>query len=147
MYMRTNRRVWAASAIAAVAALAIGACGGGSSSSTATTTSPTSPSTTPAGAVTTTTITIASNNTVTPKNIIVSRGSIVTFINNDNVPHQMFSNPHPEHTDCPEINQVGFLSPGQTLGTGNMVSARAVCGFHDHGLPDVAGLQGSISIQ
>ncbi len=146
MYMKTNRRVWAASAMAVVAAFAIGACGGGSTSSSSTTTSPTSPSTTPTGAVTTTTITIA-NNTVTPKNIIVARGSIVTFINNDNVPHQMFSNPHPEHTDCPEINQVGFLSPGQTLQTGNMITARPVCGFHDHGLPDVAGLQGSISIQ
>ena len=145
MYMSTNRRVWAAGAFAAAAALAMVACGGSGSSSSSSP-SPTSPSTTPAGAVTTSTITI-SNNTVTPKNIIVTRGSQVTFINNDTVPHQMFSNPHPEHTDCPEINQVGFLNPGQTLRTGNMVTNRTVCGFHDHGLPDVAGLQGSITIQ
>ena len=145
MDMSTNRRVWAASVCAAAAALAIGACGGGSSSSTSSS-SPTSPTTTPAGAVTASTITI-SNNIVTPKNIIVARGSQVTFINNDTVSHQMFSNPHPDHTDCPEINQVGFLNPGQTLRTGNMVTNRTVCGFHDHGLPDVAGLQGSITIQ
>ena len=36
------------------------------------------------------------------------------FVNNDSRSHEMFSDPHPEHTDCPEINQVGFLSPGQS---------------------------------
>jgi len=71
----------------------------------------------------------------------------VTFINNDNQSHNMTSDPHPEHTDCPEINSVGFLSGGQQRQTGNMVTNRAVCGFHDHDLPNVAGLQGSISIQ
>jgi len=84
---------------------------------------------------------------VTPKNVKVARGSQVTFINNDTVAHQMFSDPHPEHTDCPEINQVGFLNPGEQRQTGNMITDRSVCGFHDHGLPSVTGLQGSITIQ
>jgi len=83
----------------------------------------------------------------TPKDIIVTRGTQVTFINNDNRSHNMTSNPHPEHTECPEINSVGFLSGGQQRQTGNMVTNRTVCGFHDHDSPDVAGLQGSISIQ
>ena len=94
----------------------------------------------------TTTITIA-NDTASPKNIVIARGSQVTFINNDNHSHNMFSDPHPDHTDCPEINQVGFLSAGQRRQTGNMVTNRTVCGFHDHDLPNVAGLQGSITIQ
>jgi plastocyanin len=131
-------------ACAAAAAGAIMACGSSSSSSSSA--GPSSPTTTPAGAVATNTITI-SNSTATPKDIIVARGSQVTFINNDNQSHMMNSDPHPDHTDCPEINQVGFLNAGERRQTGNMTSNRTVCGFHDHNLPNVAGLQGSITIQ
>jgi len=84
---------------------------------------------------------------VTPKNIKVARGSQVTFVNNDNQPHMINSDPHPDHTDCPEINQVGFLNPGESRQTGNMISNRSVCGFHDHNQPTVVALQGSITIQ
>jgi hypothetical protein len=59
----------------------------------------------------------------------------------------MTSDPHPEHTDCVEINQVGVINPGQTKQTGNMTTNRTVCGFHDHDAPAVTGLQGSITIQ
>ena len=129
---------------AAAAAGAIMACGSSSGSSSSA--GPSSPTTPPAGAVATNTITIA-NSTATPKNIVVTRGSQVTFVNNDNQSHMMNSDPHPDHTDCPEINSVGFLNPGQSRQTGNMTSNRTVCGFHDHDLPNVAGLQGSITIQ
>jgi plastocyanin len=115
----------------AAALLVIGGCGSSSSS----------PSTTPAA-----TITITSN-TASPKNVSVPRGSQVNFVNNDNSSHNMASNPHPEHTDCPEINQVGVLNPGQSRQTGNMTTNRTVCGFHDHDHPDVIGLQGTITIQ
>ena len=74
-------------------------------------------------------------------------GTRVTFINNDIRAHDMESNPHPEHTDCPEINQVGFISAGgQPKLTGNL-NTRRTCGFHDHDLPNNTGLQGSIVIQ
>ncbi len=139
-----------AAAFAAAGALAIAACSGSGSSSSSGSSpsapSPTSPTSTPAGAVVTTTITIT-NGVASPKDIIVTRGSQVTFINNDSQPHNMTSDPHPEHTDCPEINSVGVLSVGQTRQTSNMVTTRAVCGFHDHDQPNVAGLQGSITIQ
>jgi len=144
MLSKRSRQICTAAAFAAAAAFGIGACGSSSGSSSSS--GPTSPSTTPSGAVNATTITIT-NSTVNPKNIIVARGSQVTFINNDNQSHNMTSDPHPEHTDCLEINQVGFLSAGQSRQTGNMVTNRAVCGFHDHDLPDVAGLQGSITMQ
>jgi plastocyanin len=82
---------------------------------------------------------------VSPKSVTVPAGTRVTFINNDNVPHDMESDPHPEHTDCPDINQVGFIVPGQIKLTGNLNVVRT-CGFHDHNQPDVTRLQGSIVI-
>lgn len=94
---------------------------------------------------TSTTITIA-NNAACPQNITVARGAQVTFVNQDNAPHEMYSDPHPEHTDCPELNQVGHLEFGQSRASGNLNTAR-VCGFHDHLRPDVAGLKGRITIQ
>jgi plastocyanin len=137
-----------AAVFAAAAALAIAACGGSGSSSSSSPSgpSPTSPTTPPADAVATSTITI-SNGVATPKNVKVARGTQVTFINNDTQSHNMASDPHPEHTDCPEINSVGVLLAGQTRRTDNMTTNRTVCGFHDHDLPNVAGLQGSITIQ
>ena len=121
------------------------ACGGGGSSSNGGGTSPTSPTTPPSNPTATTTITI-SNNAVSPRDIVVKQGSQVTFVNNDSQAHDMESDPHPEHTDCPAIAQAGFLSPGQTRQTGNLTVVR-VCGFHDHNQPSVTALQGSITIQ
>ena len=143
-----NTRVFIAAACTAAALGFAIACGSSSSSpsSTSSGASPTSPTTPPSDAVTGQTITI-SNNTASPKNIRATRGLQVTFINNDTVSHNMTSDPHPEHTDCPEINAVGVIAPGQTKRTDNMVTNRAVCGFHDHDAPNVAGLQGSITIQ
>ena len=123
-------------------ACVLASCGG---SNNAAPTPPATPPATPPGAVATTTITIASN-AVTPKDIIVPLGSQVTFVNNDNRSHDMESNPHPEHTDCPALSQVGFLSPGQTRQSGNLNTAR-ICGFHDHNMAEVTGLQGTITIQ
>jgi plastocyanin len=119
------------------------ACGG-SSGGGSTPTSPTTP-TTPTTPVATTTITI-SNNTVSPQRITVSPGTRVTFVNNDTRTHEMNSDPHPTHGECPAIDDVGFLSPGQSKQTGNLTVART-CGFHDHNQPDTAGLKGQIIVQ
>jgi hypothetical protein len=67
-------------------------------------------------------------------------------MNNDTRTHDMESNPHPEHTDCPAINQAGFLTPGQSKQTGNLNTVRT-CGFHDHDQPSTTNLQGTIVIQ
>ena len=140
--MRAEERMKMTRRFAGGGALAflIAACGGGSTSS-----SNTSPSPTPGGGTSTPTVTIA-NNAVSPKNITVTRGSQVTFVNNDNQSHDMESDPHPIHTDCPEINQVGLLSPGQSRRTGILNIAR-VCGYHDHNRDMVESLQGTITIQ
>ena len=94
---------------------------------------------------TSTTITI-SGGAVCPQNITVPRGTQVTFVNQDSTAHEMNSDPHPEHTDCTEINQVGRLEVGQSRQTGNLNVARR-CGFHDHLRNEVAALRGSITIQ
>ncbi len=122
--------------LACAGAIALLASCGGSSSSGGTTT----PSQMPA-----TTITI-SGGSVSPKTVTVPRGSQVQFVNNDNRSHQVSSDPHPDHTDCPELNQVGFLNVGQSRQTGNLNTARR-CGYHDHDLPNTAALQGTIIIQ
>jgi hypothetical protein len=83
---------------------------------------------------------------VNPKTLQVAVGGRVRFVNNDTVTHMMGSDPHPDHTDCPEINQVGFLLPGQSRETGNLVQPRT-CGFHDHERPDVQALRGTITIR
>lgn len=82
---------------------------------------------------------------VSPKEVTVAPGSRVTFVNNDSRPHDMSSDPHPAHTDCPEIT-VGNLSPGQSLTTQNLNRVRA-CGFHDHNQDSNTSLQGTIRIQ
>ena len=92
-----------------------------------------------------TTITI-SNNAACPQAITVSRGTQVTFVNNDSRAHEMNSDPHPEHTDCPELNQVGHLESGQRRQSGNLNIVRR-CGFHDHINDTNAALKGTITIQ
>jgi plastocyanin len=96
------------------------------------------------GSTNTTTITITSSG-ASPRDITVSAGSRVTFINNDSQPHDMSSNPHPEHTDCPALN-VGFIAAGAQGITLNLTTART-CGFHDHNQPSNTNLMGTIRIQ
>jgi plastocyanin len=92
-----------------------------------------------------TTITITAAG-ASPRNLTVPPGTQITFVNNDSVAHEMFSDPHPEHTDCPEFDSVGRLTPGATRQTQNLTTVR-VCGFHDHINPFVTSLTGSIRIQ
>lgn len=118
---------------------ALAACGGGDS--------PTGPGNTgggspgPSGA----TVTIA-NGRVTPTSVTVAVGQSVTFLNNDSRGHNISSDPHPVHTDCPQINAVNNLGNGQSKLTNAFPSARS-CGFHDHDDPDNGNLRGTIVIQ
>jgi plastocyanin len=136
------KRISIALAAAVFVATAM-ACGGGGSTPTTPTTSTTPPS---GGNPTTATITIGTDGRVSPASVTIAPGGRVTFINNHNQAHDMSSDPHPEHTQCVEINQVGFLTSGQQRTTGNLNTVRT-CGFHDHNLPENTGLQGRIVIQ
>lgn len=130
-----------------LAAAALGAaiaCGGGGSDS------PTSPSPPPTGgggggASDQATITISNAGTVSPATVTIRQGGRVTFVNSDSANHDMASDPHPSHQDCTELNQVGFLTPGQSRTSGNLNTVRT-CGFHDHNNPGSTGLQGRITI-
>jgi plastocyanin len=115
------------------AVLATASCGGGDA--------PNEPSGPPPVQTATIAITSAGAN---PLHIEVTLGTRVRFVNNDNRPHNMASDPHPIHTDCPAINQVGLLQPGQARETGNLVEVRT-CGFHDHDNPTNQSLNGTIT--
>ena len=125
-------------------ALAVASCGGGdspSSPSPSPTPTPT-PTPTPGGSTATITITSAG---VSPKDIVVTRGARVTFVNNDGVGHDMNSNPHPEHTSCPDMN-VGFVAPSQS-GQTQVLNITRTCGYHDHNQPSNGNLQGTVKIE
>jgi plastocyanin len=113
--------------------LGVAGCGGNS---------PSSPST-PGG----TTVTISSSG-VSPSTLTVSPGTRILFVNTDGRSHNMTSDPHPDHNDCPELNAVGFLQPGHSRESGNLNTVRT-CGFHDHDDPPPGGAKwtGRITIR
>ena len=126
-------------ALAAVAlALAVGACGGGGSSS------PSAPSATPPPSGGGLTVTISADG-VKPRSLQVPMGGAVTFVNSDSRTHQMMSDPNPQHNNCPAINDVGTIMPGQSRQTGSFGVSKA-CGFHDHMNPDNTTLQGVLLV-
>ena len=84
----------------------------------------------PSGPTPDITITVTASG-VTPTEVRVAAGGRVTFLNNDTRPHAMSSDPTQVHTDCPAINDVGFLNPGQSRTTGAL-NVKRTCGFHDH---------------
>jgi plastocyanin len=52
-----------------------------------------------------------------PPGVVVAVGGRVRFQNFDDRPHSIASNPVDTHTDCPGINEVGLLVPGQVKAT------------------------------
>ena len=134
----TRRRTWKHLSAAASLALMM-ACGDGGGST------PTTPSGTGPGA-SGATITIGTNGAISPSSVSITVGQSVTFVNSDTRSHEMASDPHPAHTNCPSINALGILGAGQTRLT-NSFAAAGTCGFHDHGDPDNNGLKGTITIR
>jgi hypothetical protein len=148
------RSLWAAALAALLltvsATLTVVSCGGGSPGAPSPAPTP-APAPAPAPApppgtteVRTNTIAISADG-VSPKDIVVARGSQVTFTNSDRVGHDMNSDPHPFHTECPEIN-VGFFGNGQ-MGVTKPLNTVRTCRYHDHNQPDNTSLQGSIRIE
>jgi plastocyanin len=92
------------------------------------------------------TITIGSNGAVSPSQVTLGVGQSVTITNNDSRAHDMESDPHPAHTNCPSMGNIGTVQPGQSK-TSFGFAATGSCGFHDHNNPESSGLQGRIVIQ
>ena len=128
-------RLWGRTALW-VLAVACLSCGGSDGSSNP----PTNPTTNPY------TVTISGSGIVGPKELTVPPGSRVLFVNSHSRRHDMTSDPHPDHLDCPELNQVGVLNAGQSRESGNLVTVRT-CGFHDHDDPNNVNLRGSIIVR
>lgn len=91
------------------------------------------------------TITISATG-VSPTEVRIAKGGRVNFRNTDVRPHAMSSDPITTHTDCPPINDVGTLTPGQSRTTGALDVART-CGFHDHTNELDTSFKGTIIIQ
>jgi plastocyanin len=117
------------------------ACGGGGGGNL-TGPSPGTGSPGPIGA----TITITAAGVVSPSSVTINSGESVAFVNNDSRVHEISSDPHPTHTDCPAINQVGVVNPGVTRSTNALTTSRS-CGFHDHLNDANPNLRGSIVIR
>ncbi len=80
-----------------------------------------------------------------PRELRVPLGSRVTFVNQDTRSHQMMSDPHPLHTDCPEINAVGTIDRGESKLTAPLAATKS-CGFHDNNRDGDASLRGLILV-
>ena len=125
---------------ATLVVLVLAACGGSGGGGPAAPGAP--PAAPPASSAFTVTLTASG---ATPKELRVPLGSRVTFVNQDSRSHQMMSAPHPMHTDCPAINEVGMIDRGETKVTGTFATARD-CGFHDNLRDGDASLRGVILV-
>jgi plastocyanin len=83
---------------------------------------------------------------VTQTETRIKAWSRVTFMNNDTKPHTIVSDPVDLHTQCPPVNQVGLLNPGESRSTGTL-NLTGTCGFHDHGNKVDASLMGRIVVE
>jgi plastocyanin len=141
-----NRILAAAASVAAMIVMA--ACGGSSPTSPGGGGGGSAPVVRSTGSVGTVgaTITIGANGAVSPTQVTVAVGQSVTFTNNSTGTHDMESDPHPAHTDCPSIANVGPLQPGQSKTTFGFANSGS-CGYHDHNASENNALKGRIVVQ
>jgi plastocyanin len=83
---------------------------------------------------------------VTPTEVRIKAWGRVKFVNNDTQSHTMVSDPIDTHNQCPPVNEIGLLAPGESRTTGTLNLART-CGFHDHTNQSNASLKGRIIVQ
>ena len=72
-------------------------------------------------------------------------GERLRVVNNDSRAHQILTTPHLVHTDCPALNAIGSLAPGQS-GTSEPLTTSRGCGFHDHLNPDDTKFRGQVLV-
>jgi plastocyanin len=65
-----------------------------------------------------------------PNDLTIAVGDTVTFMNHDSVPHGVAGGSDPARPDCPEINAVGVLLPGEIRSTMPFTTAKT-CEYHD----------------
>lgn len=87
------------------------------------------------------TVTIRSGG-VSPNSATGAR-AMVQFVNEDGAAHEIRSNPHPGHSDCPELN-VGVIAAGQRVSILTPLNSGRTCAYHDDTRPDDPRFQGTI---
>lgn len=126
-------------AITVTIAVTLPACGGGGYSS------PSAPSGGSTGGATIgATVTFTANG-VSDASPRIAVGQKVRFTNNDSRPHTLYTTPHILHSDCPALNEIGTLQPGQS-GESGVLNDRRGCGFHDHNNPDDTRFRGQVLV-
>jgi plastocyanin len=81
-----------------------------------------------------------------PSSVTIVVNQSVTFVNNDTRPHEIASDPHPQHGSCPSIERgLGTILPGQTKVTQGFAGV-GTCTFHDHLDDSNPAFKGSIRI-
>ena len=91
------------------------------------------------------TITITASG-VSPKEVRIKAWNYVTFVNMDSRSHAIASDPVDLHTQCPPLNRVGLLQPGESRDTATLNLA-GTCGFHDHNNTSDTTIQGRIIVE
>jgi hypothetical protein len=76
------------------------------------------------------TITITAGG-ISPKETRIKAWNYVRFVNNDTRAHTIVSDPVDVHTDCPPLNRIATLRPGESRDTGTL-HLPGTCNFHDH---------------
>lgn len=79
---------------------------------------------------------MVSNNKFSQSPITVKRGDTVVWVNQDTINHQIASDPHPQHTDLPDLES-GSLATNQTYSYKFMNPG--TYNYHDHLNPTVKG--------
>ena len=82
---------------------------------------------------------------VDPREVRIERWNYVTFVNADSRPQAIASDPVDLHSQCPALNRVGVIPPGESRESGTLTD-RTSCGFHDHNDPADASLKGRIVV-
>jgi plastocyanin len=83
---------------------------------------------------------------LTPATVAITPGQAVTFRNDDSIAHEIVSGPVPSYSDCPAINSLGRLEPGQSKQTAALTESRS-CGFLDLLRTGDRRWQGTITVQ
>jgi hypothetical protein len=112
-----------------ISALAMACGGGGGGGDNNGGGNPGGPTPSPGGVAET--ISINSDGSIDKPDIRIEIGQSVRFTNNHTRMHQIQSNPHEQHTDCPPVNAFGQQNPGGSVVLGPFTQ-RGTCGYHDH---------------
>jgi hypothetical protein len=125
-----------------VASLMLAACKSGSGPAP-TPLAPSPPAPAPPAGPPTITITATG---MSPAQVTVAVSGRVTFVNGDARVHELWGGVDHDHRDCPQVDEAGFLVPGQSRDTGVFTQSRT-CDFHDHTNVGNPAYQGRIIVQ